>query len=50
MEQGADHLLRLQVNSAEVEAVLNWQPTVIPSTVIGRAITGNEEVVAFVRA
>jgi acyl-CoA synthetase (AMP-forming)/AMP-acid ligase II len=36
------------VYPAEVEAVLNEHPAVVQSAVIGRAVTGNEEVVAFV--
>jgi acyl-CoA synthetase (AMP-forming)/AMP-acid ligase II len=34
---------------AEVEAVLNEHPAVVQSAVIGRAVPGNEEVVAFVQ-
>jgi acyl-CoA synthetase (AMP-forming)/AMP-acid ligase II len=37
------------VYPAEVEAVLNEHPAVVQSAVIGRAVTGNEEVVAFVQ-
>jgi len=37
------------VYPAEVEAVLNEHPAVVQSAVIGRALTGNEEVVAFVQ-
>jgi long-chain acyl-CoA synthetase len=37
------------VYPAEVEAVLNGHPAVVQSAVIGRAVTGNEEVVAFVQ-
>ena len=33
---------------AEVEAVLNAHPAVTQSAVVGRAVAGNEEVVAFV--
>jgi acyl-CoA synthetase (AMP-forming)/AMP-acid ligase II len=33
----------------EVEAVLNEHPAVVQSAVIGRAVAGNEEVVAFVQ-
>jgi acyl-CoA synthetase (AMP-forming)/AMP-acid ligase II len=36
------------VYPAEVEAVLNEHPAVVQSAVIGRAVLGNEEVVAFV--
>jgi len=36
------------VHPAEVEAVLNAHPAVIHSAVVGRAVAGNEEVVAFV--
>jgi acyl-CoA synthetase (AMP-forming)/AMP-acid ligase II len=35
------------VYPAEVEAVLNSHPQVVQSAVIGRAVAGNEEVVAF---
>ena len=34
---------------AEVEAVLNSHKMVVQSAVIGRAVPGNEEVVAFVK-
>ena len=37
------------VYPAEVEAVLNSHEMVVQSAVIGRAVSGNEEVVAFVR-
>jgi acyl-CoA synthetase (AMP-forming)/AMP-acid ligase II len=37
------------VYPAEVEAVLSEHPAVVQSAVIGRAVTGNEEVVAFVQ-
>jgi len=37
------------VYPAEVEAVLNEHPAVVQSAAIGRAVTGNEEVVAFVQ-
>jgi acyl-CoA synthetase (AMP-forming)/AMP-acid ligase II len=37
------------VYPAEVEAVLNEHPAVVQSAVIGRAVNGNEEVVAFVQ-
>ena len=37
------------VYPAEVEAVLNEHPAVVQSAVIGRVVTGNEEVVAFVQ-
>jgi len=37
------------VYPAEVEAVLNAHETVVQSAVIGRAVGGNEEVVAFVQ-
>jgi long-chain acyl-CoA synthetase len=37
------------VYPAEVEAVLNEHPAVVQSGVIGRAVTGNEEVVAYVQ-
>jgi acyl-CoA synthetase (AMP-forming)/AMP-acid ligase II len=36
------------VHPAEVEAVLNAHPAVTQSAVVGRAVAGNEEVVAFV--
>jgi len=36
------------VYPAEVEAVLNAHPAVLHSAVVGRAVSGNEEVVAFV--
>lgn len=36
------------VYPAEVEAVLNAHPAVVHSAVVGRAVAGNEEVVAFV--
>ena len=36
------------VYPAEVEAVLNAHPAVVHSAVVGRAVPGNEEVVAFV--
>lgn len=36
------------VYPAEVEAVLNAHPAVLHSAVVGRAVPGNEEVVAFV--
>ena len=36
------------VHPVEVEAVLNAHPAVTHSAVVGRAVTGNEEVVAFV--
>ena len=36
------------VYPAEVEAVLNAHPAVTQSAVVGRAVAGNEEVVAFV--
>ncbi|MBV8628719.1 MAG: AMP-binding protein, partial [Paraburkholderia sp.] len=36
------------VYPAEVEHVLNAHPEVVQSAVIGRAVEGNEEVVAFV--
>ena len=36
------------VYPAEVEAVLNAPPAVVHSAVVGRAVPGNEEVVAFV--
>jgi acyl-CoA synthetase (AMP-forming)/AMP-acid ligase II len=36
------------VYPAEVEHVLNAHPDVVQSAVIGRAVEGNEEVVAFV--
>lgn len=36
------------VYPAEVEHVLNAHPQVVQSAVIGRAVEGNEEVVAFV--
>lgn len=38
------------VYPAEVEAVLNTYPDVLQSAVVGRAVPGNEEVVAFVEA
>jgi acyl-CoA synthetase (AMP-forming)/AMP-acid ligase II len=37
------------VYPSEVEAVLNEHPAVAPSAVIGRAVPGNEEVVAYVQ-
>ena len=37
------------VYPAEVEAVLNAHPAVVQSAVIGRAVPGNEEVVAYVQ-
>ena len=37
------------VYPAEVEAILNEHPEVVQSAVIGRAVPGNEEVVAFVK-
>ena len=37
------------VYPAEVEAVLNEHPAVVQSAVIGRVVTGNEEVVAYVQ-
>ena len=37
------------VYPAEVEAVLNSHPAVVQSAVVGRAVPGNEEVVAFVQ-
>ena len=37
------------VYPAEVEAVLNAHPSVVQSAVVGRAVEGNEEVVAFVQ-
>jgi acyl-CoA synthetase (AMP-forming)/AMP-acid ligase II len=37
------------VYPTEVEAVLNQHPAVVQSAVIGRAVPGNEEVVAFVQ-
>jgi acyl-CoA synthetase (AMP-forming)/AMP-acid ligase II len=37
------------VYPAEVEAVLNEHPAVVQSAVIGRAVPGNEEVVAYVQ-
>jgi acyl-CoA synthetase (AMP-forming)/AMP-acid ligase II len=36
------------VYPAEVEAVLNEHPAVLQSAVVGRAVPGNEEVIAFV--
>jgi acyl-CoA synthetase (AMP-forming)/AMP-acid ligase II len=47
--QGADHPLRLQRLSGRGRAVLNEHPAVVQSAVIGRAVTANEEVVAFVQ-
>ena len=38
------------VYPAEVEAVLNSHPSVLQSAVVGRAVPGNEEVIAFVQA
>tara|TARA_E500000331_G_scaffold39573_1_gene32848 strand:- start:112 stop:1683 length:1572 start_codon:yes stop_codon:yes gene_type:complete len=38
------------VYPAEVEGVLNTYPDVLQSAVVGRAVPGNEEVVAFVQA
>jgi long-chain acyl-CoA synthetase len=37
------------VYPAEVEAILNAHPAVVQSAVIGRAVPGNEEVVAYVQ-
>jgi long-chain acyl-CoA synthetase len=37
------------VYPAEVEAVLNSHPSVVQSAVVGRPVTGNEEVIAFVQ-
>ncbi|MFO1158558.1 MAG: AMP-binding protein [Reyranellaceae bacterium] len=37
------------VYPAEVEAVLNAHPAVVQSAVVGRAVAGNEEVVAYVQ-
>jgi len=37
------------VYPAEVEAVLNSHQAVVQSAVVGRAVEGNEEVVAFVQ-
>jgi acyl-CoA synthetase (AMP-forming)/AMP-acid ligase II len=37
------------VYPAEVEAILNEHPAVVQSAVIGRAVPGNEEVVAYVQ-
>jgi acyl-CoA synthetase (AMP-forming)/AMP-acid ligase II len=37
------------VYPAEIEAVLNSHPDVVQSAVVGRAVEGNEEVVAFVQ-
>jgi acyl-CoA synthetase (AMP-forming)/AMP-acid ligase II len=37
------------VYPAEVEAVLNAHPAVVQSAVVGRAVDGNEEVVAYVQ-
>ena len=37
------------VYPAEVEAVLNSHEAVVQSAVVGRAVEGNEEVVAFVQ-
>jgi acyl-CoA synthetase (AMP-forming)/AMP-acid ligase II len=37
------------VYPAEVEAVLNAHPAVVQSAVVGRAVPGNEEVVAYVQ-
>ncbi len=37
------------VYPAEVEAVLNAHPSVVQSAVIGRAVDGNEEVIAYVQ-
>lgn len=38
------------VYPAEVEGVLNSHPAVLQSAVVGRAVQGNEEVIAFVEA
>jgi long-chain acyl-CoA synthetase len=45
-----DLILRsgFSVYPAEIEAVLNTYPDVLQSAVVGRAVPGNEEVVAFV--
>jgi acyl-CoA synthetase (AMP-forming)/AMP-acid ligase II len=37
------------VYPAEIEAVLNTHPSVLQSAVVGRAVEGNEEVIAFVQ-
>jgi long-chain acyl-CoA synthetase len=37
------------VYPAEVEAVISEHPSVLQSAVVGRAVEGNEEVVAFVQ-
>ncbi len=37
------------VYPAEIEAVINEHPAVLQSAVVGRAVPGNEEVVAFVQ-
>jgi acyl-CoA synthetase (AMP-forming)/AMP-acid ligase II len=37
------------VYPAEIEAVISTHPTVVQSAVVGRAVEGNEEVVAFVQ-
>jgi acyl-CoA synthetase (AMP-forming)/AMP-acid ligase II len=41
--------LGLNVYPAEVEAVFNAHPAVLRSAVIGRAVQGDEEIVAFVQ-
>ena len=38
------------VYPAEIEGVLNIYPDVLQSAVVGRVVTGNEEVIAFVEA
>jgi long-chain acyl-CoA synthetase len=47
-----DLILRsgFSVYPAEIEAVLNTYPDVLQSAVVGRAVPGNEEVIAFVEA
>jgi long-chain acyl-CoA synthetase len=46
-----DLIIRLGFNvyPAEVEAVLNSHPAVVRSAVIGRAVEGDEEIIAFVQ-
>ena len=47
-EQALREADRLRTDLTRMEAVLNEHPAVVQSAVIGRAVEGNEEVVAFV--